>query len=119
MVNEPARPLFKFRNKQRRLPPTPAIRLRGPPVPRPTRNSGSVGMNREPPGIDGKEFCGHTTVLATLRAERRLPDVQGDRMSKFGPALAAGGPVNVTGGNLTWVVIVAVIALLALAVAGW
>ena len=39
-----------------------------------------------------------------------------------GPAIAAGGsvaPVHVSGGNLTWVVIVAVIALLALAVAGW
>src|SRR5215475_6694974 len=38
------------------------------------------------------------------------------------PALAAGGsgsPVSVSGGNLTWVVIVAVIALSALAVAGW
>jgi len=38
------------------------------------------------------------------------------------PALAAGGPatpVSVSGGNLTWVVVVAVIALLALAVAGW
>src|SRR6201985_298872 len=38
------------------------------------------------------------------------------------PAIAAGGPVapvSVSGGNLTWVVIVAVIALLALAVAGW
>ena len=35
------------------------------------------------------------------------------------PVLAAGGPVSVSGGNLTWVVIVAVIALLALAVAGW
>src|SRR5579864_1039628 len=43
-------------------------------------------------------------------------------MSLFSPALAAGGPdtpVTVSGGNLTWVVIVAVIALLALAVAGW
>jgi K(+)-stimulated pyrophosphate-energized sodium pump len=40
-------------------------------------------------------------------------------MSKLTPALAAGGPVSVSGGNLTWVVIVAVIALLALAVAGW
>src|ERR1700748_3995382 len=38
------------------------------------------------------------------------------------PAIAAGGPVapvSVSGGNLTWVVIVAVIALAALAVAGW
>ena len=38
------------------------------------------------------------------------------------PAVAAGGsasPVTVSGGNLTWVVIVAVIALSALAVAGW
>jgi K(+)-stimulated pyrophosphate-energized sodium pump len=34
------------------------------------------------------------------------------------PALAA-GVVGVTGGNLTWVVVVAVIALMALAVAGW
>jgi K(+)-stimulated pyrophosphate-energized sodium pump len=43
-------------------------------------------------------------------------------MSKLDPALAAGGPgnpVTVSGGNLTWVVIVAVIALAALAVAGW
>src|ERR1700756_1737995 len=42
-------------------------------------------------------------------------------MSEFGPAIAAGGPVvpvSVSGGNLTWVVIVAVIALAALAVAG-
>jgi K(+)-stimulated pyrophosphate-energized sodium pump len=38
------------------------------------------------------------------------------------PAAAAGGPVapvSVSGGNLTWVVIVAVIALAALGVAGW
>ncbi len=34
------------------------------------------------------------------------------------PALA-GGPVSVTGANLTWVIVVAVIALMALAVAGW
>ncbi|MBO0802706.1 MAG: sodium-translocating pyrophosphatase [Nocardiopsaceae bacterium] len=40
-------------------------------------------------------------------------------MSNLGPALAAGEPVNVAGGNLMWVVVVAVIALLALAVAGW
>src|SRR5215831_16235117 len=43
-------------------------------------------------------------------------------MSMLGPVLAAGGsvaPVSVSGGNLTWVVIVAVIALAALAVAGW
>jgi K(+)-stimulated pyrophosphate-energized sodium pump len=43
-------------------------------------------------------------------------------MSKLSPAMAAGGPVapvTVSGGNLTWVVIVAVIALAALAVAGW
>src|SRR6201985_1611541 len=42
-------------------------------------------------------------------------------MSELGPAMAAGGPLNavsVSGGNLTWVVIVAVIALAALAVAG-
>jgi K(+)-stimulated pyrophosphate-energized sodium pump len=42
-------------------------------------------------------------------------------MSEFSPALAAGGPVvpvSVSGGNLTWVVIVAVIGLGALAVAG-
>jgi K(+)-stimulated pyrophosphate-energized sodium pump len=42
-------------------------------------------------------------------------------MSVLDPALAAGGPgvsVSVSGGNLTWVVIVAVIALLALGVAG-
>ena len=42
-------------------------------------------------------------------------------MSKLDPALAAGGPgnpVTVSGSNLTWVVIVAVIALAALAVAG-
>jgi K(+)-stimulated pyrophosphate-energized sodium pump len=43
-------------------------------------------------------------------------------MLELGPAIAAGGPVapaTVSGGNLTWVVIVAVIGLLALAVAGW
>jgi K(+)-stimulated pyrophosphate-energized sodium pump len=40
-------------------------------------------------------------------------------MTKLGPVLAAGDPVNVSGGNLTWVVIVAVIALLALGVAAW
>jgi K(+)-stimulated pyrophosphate-energized sodium pump len=43
-------------------------------------------------------------------------------MSELSPAMAAGGPVapvSVSGGNLTWVVIVAVIALAALAVAGW
>jgi K(+)-stimulated pyrophosphate-energized sodium pump len=42
-------------------------------------------------------------------------------MSELSPAMAAGGPLNavtVSGGNLTWVVIVAVIALAALAVAG-
>jgi K(+)-stimulated pyrophosphate-energized sodium pump len=42
-------------------------------------------------------------------------------MSKFDPALAAGGPgvpVTVSGSNLTWVVIVAVVGLAALAVAG-
>src|SRR5215472_10958752 len=43
-------------------------------------------------------------------------------MSMLNPALAAGGPVepvSVSGGNLTWVVIVAVIALAALGVAWW
>src|SRR5215475_15810580 len=43
-------------------------------------------------------------------------------MSMLNPALAAGGPgvpVSVSGGNLAWVVIVAIIALGALAVAGW
>jgi K(+)-stimulated pyrophosphate-energized sodium pump len=42
-------------------------------------------------------------------------------MSRLNTALAAAGPgpVSLTGGNLTWVVTVAVIALLALAVAGW
>ena len=43
-------------------------------------------------------------------------------MSEHYPALAAGGsatPVSVSGSNLTLVVIVAVIALSALAVAGW
>ncbi len=43
-------------------------------------------------------------------------------MSKLSPVLAAGGPaspVSVSGGNLTWVVIVAVVGLAALAVAGW
>src|ERR1700758_3416256 len=42
-------------------------------------------------------------------------------MSLFSPAVAAGGPaapVTVSGGNLTWVVIVAVVALAALGVAG-
>jgi K(+)-stimulated pyrophosphate-energized sodium pump len=41
-------------------------------------------------------------------------------MSELYPALAAGGPggpVSVTGGNLTWVVVVAVVAVLALLVA--
>src|SRR5580698_6187986 len=50
-----------------------------------------------------------------------MPDVEGDRMLELSPAIAAGGPVDpvsVSGGNLTWVVIVAVVALLALAVAG-
>src|SRR6201996_2063285 len=50
-----------------------------------------------------------------------MPDVEGDRMAKLSPAIAAGGPVvpvSVSGGNLTWVVIVAVVALAALAVAG-
>src|SRR5579872_1825783 len=50
-----------------------------------------------------------------------MPDVEGERMLELSPAIAAGGPVapvSVSGGNLTWVVIVAVIALLALAVAG-
>src|SRR6201985_1668146 len=43
-------------------------------------------------------------------------------MSELSPAFAAGGPVapvSVSGGNLTWVVIVAVIAVAALVVAGW
>ncbi len=43
-------------------------------------------------------------------------------MRDLSPAMAAGGPVSpvtVSGGNLTWVVIVAVVALGALAVAGW
>src|SRR5579863_5426315 len=43
-------------------------------------------------------------------------------MSEHYPALGASGPatpVSVSGSNLTWVVIVAVIALSALAVAGW
>src|SRR5215469_17822823 len=43
-------------------------------------------------------------------------------MSMLNPALAVGGPVapvSVSGGNLTWVVIVAVVALAALAVAGF
>src|SRR5215469_14533775 len=43
-------------------------------------------------------------------------------MSMLNPALAAGGPggpVSVSGGNLTWVVIVAVVALAALGVAAW
>ncbi len=42
-------------------------------------------------------------------------------MSELNPALAAGGPggpVSITGGNLTWVVIVAVVGILALGVAG-
>ena len=42
-------------------------------------------------------------------------------MSEHYPALAAGGsaaPVSVSGSNLTWVVIVAVVALAALGVAG-
>src|SRR5487761_831600 len=51
-----------------------------------------------------------------------MPDVEGERMLERGPAIAAGGPgaaATVSGGELTWVVIVAVIGLLALAVAGW
>jgi K(+)-stimulated pyrophosphate-energized sodium pump len=42
-------------------------------------------------------------------------------MSRLNTALAAAGsgPVSLSGGNLTWVVIIAVIGLLALAVAGW
>jgi K(+)-stimulated pyrophosphate-energized sodium pump len=42
-------------------------------------------------------------------------------MSELGPAAAGGSviPVSVSGGNLAWVVIVAVIALAALGVAGW
>src|SRR5215469_8694663 len=50
-----------------------------------------------------------------------MPDVEGDSMSDLGPATAAGAslaPASVSGGNLTWVVIVAVVALVALAVAG-
>src|ERR1700684_1206494 len=39
-------------------------------------------------------------------------------MTRLSPALA-GGAATVAGGNLTWVVVVAVVALLALAVAGW
>jgi K(+)-stimulated pyrophosphate-energized sodium pump len=38
---------------------------------------------------------------------------------RLNPALAAGATVPVTGGNLTWVAVVAVIALMALAMAGW
>jgi hypothetical protein len=49
MVNESGKPLFKFRNKQRRLPPTPAFRLGNPRYIGPARISGT-------PGIDGKEF---------------------------------------------------------------
>src|SRR5487761_658874 len=51
-----------------------------------------------------------------------MPDVEGERMLERGPAIAAGGPggpAPVSGGTLTWVVIVAVVGLLALAVAGW
>ena len=43
-------------------------------------------------------------------------------MSKLSPVLAAGGPaspVSVSGGNLTWVIIVALVALAALGVAYW
>src|SRR5580700_5882141 len=50
-----------------------------------------------------------------------MPDVEGERMLELRPAIAAGGPVapvSVAGGNLTLVVVVGVIALLALAVAG-
>src|ERR1700742_2085814 len=50
-----------------------------------------------------------------------MPDVEGDRMSTLSPAIEAGGlvsPVTVSGGNLTWIFIVAVIGLLALGVAG-
>src|ERR1700680_1756159 len=47
----------------------------------------------------------------------RVPG-QGGRMLRLKLA-AGGGAVGVSGSNLTWVVVVAVIALLALAVAGW
>jgi len=43
-------------------------------------------------------------------------------MTKLSPALAAGGPaspVSVSGGNLTWVIVVALVGLAALGVAGW
>jgi len=43
-------------------------------------------------------------------------------MTKLSPVLAAGGPaspVSVSGGNLTWVIIVAIVGLAALGVAGW
>jgi len=40
-----------------------------------------------------------------------------DELLSFDAAAAAGGPVTVSGGNLVWIVIVAVIALLALGVA--
>src|SRR5262249_13886118 len=43
---------------------------------------------------------------------------QGGQMSRLNPALASGA-ATVTGSNLTWVAVVAVVALLALAVAGW
>src|ERR1700730_7399713 len=42
---------------------------------------------------------------------------QGGQMSRLQPALA-GGPATVAGSNLTWVIVVAVIALCALGVAG-
>src|ERR1700749_5318397 len=51
-------------------------------------------------------------------ARQRLPfGFPGGRMFRHVPALAA-EPVSVSGSNLTWVIIVAVVALLALGVAG-
>src|SRR6202043_4195125 len=47
----------------------------------------------------------------------RVP-CQGGQMYRLKLA-AGGGAAGVSGSNLTWVVVVAVIALLALAVAGW
>src|SRR5215471_16081153 len=61
---------------------------------------------------------GSSPRLANQRAGCRMPPGQGGWMLRVNLA-TGGGAVSVTGGNLTLVVIVAVVALLALAVAGW
>src|SRR5216683_6929013 len=53
-----------------------------------------------------------------MRADPSRVPCQGGQMYRLKLA-AGGGAVDLSGSNLTWVVVVAVIALLALAVAGW